>query len=57
MKTAMTYLLYGAGSLFNIFGVPTGNPYSSRSDADALRSDWEHIGIDFKKAISLYENQ
>ena len=56
----MRSLIMGFGSLLAI----GGSYYNSRlydivatSDADALRSDWKTVGMDFRKAIETIQTE
>ncbi|MBU0568021.1 hypothetical protein KKC52_08230 [bacterium] len=53
MPRLIKNLLRGAGSVINIW--PNSNhqqkAYPHKSDAEALRQDWERIGRDFRCAI------
>ena len=47
----------GIASLGNIFGSEIGSKYENMSDGDILRQDWETIGNDMRKALSIYNKE
>ena len=47
--------LKGVGSGFDLFSPP--KPYPFKSDAEAIRSDWEAVGQDMWKAIRHFERK
>lgn len=55
MKRFWHNLLRGAGSLVDILPAPTFRPLNQsllgRTDADALRSDWERVGHHLEAAM------
>lgn len=54
MHRFLSYILYGAARSFDLFGTirdPRVERIRKRSDAEALRSDWEAVGRDLQSAI------
>jgi len=50
--TALDSFIRGAASILDLFGVLSETPeFLEVSDADAIRSDWEAIGMDIQTAI------
>jgi len=52
--------LYGATSVLDLsgsFGMERAREILRRSDAEALKSDWEVVGQDMWKAIEQLENE
>jgi hypothetical protein len=44
--------LHGATQAFNVFPPPRAMPkIVERSDAEAIRSDWEAVGQDLRRAL------
>lgn len=50
MPKALKNILKGMGSVLDMFGTRPYRIYPHRSEADALRSDWERVGKDISRA-------
>jgi hypothetical protein len=58
MSEKLQALLDGAARVFDLSGrVEYNSPRDQRSDADALRSDWEAVGNDLRRAAYAYREQ
>ena len=59
MKASIRSIMRGAAAaLFFPEASPPGSRWSRhRTDAEALRSDWERVGQDIRKAMMAYEKE
>lgn len=61
MTEKIKHWITGIGSAMNIFPDSHGRydriVHRTRTDAEALRGDWEKVGNDIRKAIITYEQK
>ena len=56
-KIQNNHIFRGLASLGNVWDSPIRNKYRNMSDRDILREDWETIGNDMRKALSIYTKE
>ena len=56
-KIQNNHIFRGLASLGNVGDSPIRNKYRNMSDRDILREDWETIGNDMRKALSIYTQE
>jgi hypothetical protein len=55
LKQLANNFIKGCGSILDITGISYDPKPYIKSDAEALRSDWETVGNDMSKAIRKYD--